>query len=100
MLSTTAASAALAVGTTSPLQPFLLRGGDGHRQAPARRPRGAVEGQFADDGIFAKFFRHQLSAAGQHPQRDRQIERGGLLRQLGRGQIDDHPILRPLETPS
>ena len=38
-----------------------------------------------------------LPAAGQDAQRDRQIERGGLLGQIGRGQVDDDAVLRPLE---
>ena len=34
-----------------------------------------------------------LPAAGQHAQRDRQIERRRLLGQLGRGQVDDDPVV-------
>ena len=39
-----------------------------------------------------------LPAAGQDPQCDGQIERGRLLRQLGRGQIDHDPVMGPGET--
>ena len=42
----------------------------------------------------------ELPAAGQHAQRDRQIERGGLLGQLGRGQVDDDAVVRPQEAAS
>ena len=38
-----------------------------------------------------------LPAAGQNAQGDGQIERGGLLGQIGRGQVDDDAVLRPLE---
>ena len=49
----------------------------------------AVEGQLADDGVLLEPLGGDLPAAGQNAQRDRQVERGGLLGQLGRGQVDD-----------
>jgi hypothetical protein len=36
-----------------------------------------------------------LPAAGEDPERDREIKRRRLLRQLGRGEVDHHPIKRP-----
>ena len=42
----------------------------------------------------------ELAAAGEHAQRDRQIERRGLLGQIGRGEVDDDAVLRPHEAAS
>ena len=50
--STTAASAALAAGTTRPRKPCLPGRGHRHRQGALRRPRRAVERQLADDGVL------------------------------------------------
>ncbi len=41
--------------------------------------------------------RGELPAAGEHAERDRQIERRGLLWQFGRGEVDDDAIVRPDE---
>jgi hypothetical protein len=37
------------------------------------------------------------ATAGEDAERDRQVERGGLLGQLGRGEVDDDPIVGPVE---
>ena len=64
---------------------LLLRGGHRHRERAFGRARGAVERQFADDRVLFEEIARQLPAAGQHAQRDRQIERRGLLRQARPG---------------
>ena len=84
-------------GHDEPFEPRLLRRRDGDRQGAASRTRRAVEGQFADHGVFVKTLVQDLPAGRQHAEANRQVERRGLLGQLGRGQIDHHPILRPHE---
>ncbi len=80
-----------------PLQRGVFGRGDGDRQGAFRRPRVAVERQLADDRIAIELVRFDLTAAGQNAQRDRQIERGGLLGQISGGQVDYNPVLRPHE---
>ena len=58
--------------------------------------RGAVERQFADDCVIAEAFDGELPTGGEDAERDRQIERGGVLREIGRSEIDHYAILRPL----
>ena len=71
------------------------------RQSPSTGPlcrsRGAVEASSPTTAYSPKLFGSDLSAASEHAERDRQIERRGLLGQLGRGEIDDDPIVRPQE---
>ncbi len=75
----------------------LLGGGDGHRERALGRPREAVEGQLADDGVLLEPVGGELPAGGEHAERDRQIERRGLLGQLGRGEVDDDAVVRAHE---
>ena len=89
MPSTTAASAALSAGHEQPAEALVLGGGHGHRQGALGRPRGAVEGQLADHGVLREPLGGDLPAADQDAQGDGQIERGGVLGQVGRGQVDD-----------
>ena len=95
--STTAASAALAVGTSIPRSPACSAAAMAIDSAPLGGPGGAVEGQFAHHGVLPEPIGVDLSAAGQDAQGDGQVERGGLLGQIGRGQVDDHAVLRALE---
>ena len=74
-----------------------LRSGHRHRERAFHGPRAAVERELADDRVFVEQLAFELSAAGEHADGDRQIERAGALRQLGRGQVDDDAILRPDE---
>ena len=92
--STTAASAALSAGTTMPAEAALPGGGHRHRERALHRPRRAFERQLADDGVLLEQLRRKLPAAGEHAQRDRQVERAGVLGQLGRGEVDDDAVAR------
>ncbi len=80
-----------------PSDRLVLGRGNRHRQGPLGRARGAVEGQFADDGVLGELFGGHLPAADERAQGDRQIERGGVFGQVGRGQVDDDAALRALE---
>ena len=68
-----------------------------HRERALHRPRAAVERELADDRVLIEQLALELPAAGENADGDRQIERAGTLRQLGRGQIDHDAILRPHE---
>ena len=95
--STTAASAALSAGTSSPRRPFCVGRGHGHRQRALGRPRRAVQGQLADDGVLLEQLGGRLAAAQEDAQGDGQIERRGVLGHVGRGEVDDDAVLRPLK---
>ena len=101
MPSTTAASAALALGTSRP-----------RRLLPARPAAMAIDSaplvgrvlpsraSSPTTAYWSNRSDGDLPAAGQDAQRDRQIERRGLFGQIGRGQVDDDAVLRPLRSPS
>ena len=92
--STTAASGALAAGTSRPSR--LLGGGlQGHGQDALDGPGLAGEGQLADDGERAGPLEGDLAAAQEQAQGDRQVEPAGVLLEVGRGQVDDDPVDRP-----
>ena len=84
-------------GHDQPAEVLVLGGGHGHRQGPFGRPRAAVQGQFADDRVLGERLGSDLSAADERAHGDRQIERGGILGQVGRGQVDDDAALRALK---
>ena len=93
--STTAASAALSAGTTMPAQARLLA----RRPSPSRaRPSPAASCRRAPARRRRRTARTAPTAScplpASMPERDRQIERRRLLRQLGRGQVDDDAVLR------
>ena len=57
----------------------------------------AVQGQLADDRVLGEQLGGDLPAADERAQGDRQIERGGIFGQVGRGQVDHDAALRALE---
>ena len=73
----------------------LLAGGQRHREDAFRRADGSVEGQFAAGAVRVETGRRELPAGAQESQGDRQVERGGLLRKVGRRQVDDDPVDGP-----
>jgi hypothetical protein len=74
-------------GDHEPPQADLPRRRHRHRERAAHRPRRSIEREFAHHGVLGKQLRLQLTAAGEHTERDRQIERRRLLGQLCRGEI-------------
>jgi len=65
-----------------------------HRQGALNRPRVAIECQFTCHCIAVEPIGIELPTRGQQTQGNRQIKRRCLFRQLCRGQIDHHAILR------
>jgi hypothetical protein len=78
-------------------QIFLPRGCDCHRERPPGRSREALERELAHHGVVVETFRGKLPAAGENAERDRQVERGGLLGDFRRGKIHDDPVVRAVE---
>lgn len=78
-------------------QPLLPCGRDRDRKGTASRPRGAFERELTHHRIVVESLRRELAASGEDAQRDRQVERGRLLRKLGRRQIDHDAIVGPIE---
>ena len=60
-----------------------------HRQRPAHRPHAAVEGEFADAGAVVELVGGELLRGEEQAERDGQVERPGVLAQVGRGEVDD-----------
>ena len=79
------------------LRPSLPCRGDRDRQGPACGPRRSLERQFTDHRVILQPLRRKLSAPGEDAEGDRQVEGGRLLRQLRRGEVDDDPVVRPVE---
>ena len=65
-----------------------------HRQDALDGAGLAGESQFAHDGIVAGPVEADLTAAHQEPQRDRQVEAVGVFLQVGRSEVDHHPVDR------
>ncbi len=67
------------------------------RQHAADRPQPPVQRQLADRGVAAERFRGNLPRGREHRQRDRQVEAGSFLPELGGREVDGDPPRRPLE---
>ena len=80
-----------------PRMPVLLGGGHGHRQRALGGPRRAVEGQFADDGVFASRSAAICPLPARMPRAIGRSNDAASFGQIGRGQVDDDAILRALE---
>ena len=92
--STTAASGALAAGTSRPSR--LLGGGlERHGQDALDGAGLAGQGQLADHGEGAGPVEGDLAAAQEQAQGDRQVEPAGILLEIGRGEVDHHAVDRP-----
>ena len=63
-------------------------------RTPLSGPGLAGERELADDGIRTGPVEGDLSAAQEQAQGDGQVEAAGVLLQVGRGQVDDHPVDR------
>ena len=66
-----------------------------HRQDALDGPCLARERQFPHDGVVARPIETDLAAADKQSQRDWQVEAVGVFFQVGRGEVDHHPIDRP-----
>jgi len=76
-------------------QSLALRRGLQRRQQHARRRRDSpVQLQFSDDNIMRQRLGIGRSNRRQQAQRDRQIEVGAFLRQIGRRQVHGDPLRR------
>jgi len=75
------------------LQPALLRG-DRHRQRPLRRTHGTVQREFSHRRELVEQFRLQLATRHKQSERDRQIKRRGIFREIGWRQVDDDAVHR------
>ena len=64
-----------------------LRGGDGHRQDGAHRPRAAVQRQLAQDGHVVQAIPVDLLRSGQNAQRYWQIVGGAFFLEVGGGEV-------------
>ena len=95
--STTAASAALAVGTSIPRSPACSAAAMAIDSAPLVGRVVPSRANSPTTAYCAEPIGVDLSAAGEDAQRDGQIERGGLFGQIGRGKVDNHAVLRALE---
>ena len=71
------------------------RGGDW--QHATRLLNRAVEGQLAEHQRVVEIAPRQASGGGEQPERDRQIERGARLSQVGRGEVDGDAMRRKFE---
>ena len=69
--------------------PYLSRAAD--------RPQLARERQFARELVSIERGRRNLPAGSQNPERDRQVEATGLLRQVGGREVDGDPPHREVE---
>ena len=69
----------------------------GHDQRSPDRPHPAVERQLADGGVRPERARRNLVRGGEDGERDRQVEAGALLAQVGRRQVDGDAPERPLQ---
>jgi ADP-ribose pyrophosphatase len=67
------------------------------RERTAHWAQPAVEGELADRGVPREPVGRDLTRGGEHCERDRQVEPRSLLAELGRGQVDGDPTVRPLE---
>ena len=61
------------------------------------RPHPAVQGQLAHGGVRPERARRKLVRGGEDGQRNRQVEAGALLAQVGRRQVDGDAPERPLQ---
>ena len=94
--STSAASAALARGTTTRAQPARARGG-GDRERAADRPHAAVERELAGDRDAGEMVLQRMAGRGEERERDRQIVGGAFLAEVRRREIDGDAAGRDLE---
>ena len=92
--STTAASGALAAGTSNPSR-FSAAACSAMASTPLIGRVSPVRRQLADDGEGAGPLEGDLAAAKEQSQRDRQVEPARVLLQVGGGQVDHDPIDRP-----
>ena len=70
--------------------------GDGDRAGDGAHA--AVERELADARVLEQPLRRELVVAGEHRERDRQVEAGALLPQRGRSEVDgDAALARPGE---
>ena len=77
-------------GDEQPPEP-LVPGGHGDRERPLDRPDRPVQGELPDGRGFRQLVRLDLAGGDQHPEGDRQVERAGVLPEIGGGQVDDGP---------
>ena len=66
-------------------QRLVFARGNGHRQGPLGRSHRTIEGQFAHDRVLRQFIGGHLSAADERAQGHGQVERGGVLWEVGGG---------------
>jgi hypothetical protein len=69
----------------------------GDHERPAAGPDDPAEGELADDGDAVELHPRGLTARGQEPDRDREVESRSPLRQARGRQVDRDPPLRQLE---
>ena len=60
----------MGVGCDDPAQAVLVRRGEGHGQYPLRGARPTFQRQIADHGVLLEPLGRELSAGGEHSQRD------------------------------
>lgn len=72
----------------------LFLGRHRHGEGTFHRPHLPFERELAHHRILSEEIGRDLTAAGQHAERDWQIEAGRLLRHFGGCEIDHHPIAR------
>ena len=80
-----------------PAEPAILGRLHGHREASLDGTGESFQGELADDGVLFETIDRELAAAGKHAQRDGEIKRGRLFRQVAGGEVDHHAILGPDE---
>jgi hypothetical protein len=81
----------VALGDRDRLHPRRPRG-LGHRQRTGNRADAAVQRQLAGQRVAAERLARQLPRGGEQRRRDRQVEPGPLLSQVGRRQVGGDPL--------
>ncbi len=69
-------------------------GREGHRQRTAHGPDAPLQAQLTEDRHAVKPLAVDLAGRRQHPQGNRQVERGALLADVGRGEVHRDPFQR------
>jgi hypothetical protein len=69
--------------------------GEDRRQHAAHRPHGAVEPELADQHRLPQRLGRHRARRGEQRQRDAEVERGAVLRQVSRQEVDREAALRP-----
>ena len=82
----------------APRSPFCRAADMAIDKDPFCGSRAPFQRQFANHRIVFEAIGGELSTAGQHAQRDRQVKGGSLFGKLRRGQVDHDPIVGPLES--